>query len=145
MKFRHSPRNREFNTPNEMIARAVYLVCLTAAGATAVLTVVGTLTHRLALIALATIAAATAWFARDWLVRRRRYTATAAALDNFVQADAPPDPTQIGQLADLLHQWDALEQKRGSPDFDPWAVQAVRHDIQEIVEADPALGRLFHT
>jgi len=76
--------------------------------------------------------------------------ATAAALD-FDPLCSPralasaSGERPVEQLVDLLQQWEELEHGRGSPGFDPWAVQAVRHDIRAVVEADPTLERLFHT
>ena len=52
---------------------------------------------------------------------------------------------EVEHLVLLLKQWDDLEHRRGSPEFDPWAVQAVRHDIRAAIERNPALERLFHT
>ena len=72
---------------------------------------------------------------------------TAVALDfDFMPSSGMVDGDRpVGQLVDLLQQWEELEHGRGSPNFDPWAVQAVRHDIRAVVEADPTLERLFHT
>ena len=70
---------------------------------------------------------------------------TEAAL-NFdpVQPDAEPaGGRRVEPLVDLLQQWEALEQERGAPNFDPWVVHAVRRDIRQIVDKDPALDRLF--
>lgn len=72
--------------------------------------------------------------------------ATAAALDlDWIQSDAAPATGErpAGQLIDLLEQWQALERQRGSANFDPWAVQAVRREIRKIVDRDSALDRLF--
>jgi hypothetical protein len=53
------------------------------------------------------------------------------------------DDSSSRQLLALLEEWEALEQKRGTPDFDPWALQALRNDIRRVVESDPALSQLF--
>jgi hypothetical protein len=50
----------------------------------------------------------------------------------------------VDELVRLLRQWDEMEARRGSPGFDPWALQSIRHDIRAMIETDPALEGLFH-
>jgi hypothetical protein len=40
-------------------------------------------------------------------------------------------------LESLLQRRAALEEKRGTPSFDPWAVQAVRREISDYVRQHP--------
>lgn len=64
--------------------------------------------------------------------------------DAILAAELPLiDEARAGHLLALLEQWEAMELKRGSPDFDPWALQVVRNDIRRAVESDPELEKLF--
>jgi hypothetical protein len=132
-----------FNTPAEMLARFAYLVWLASLPAGILLTLAGLLAARWPL-ALGGIAALTiGWCVRDWLRRGERFAAAAAALDAVPEIGARAEETRLERLVVLLREWDALEQRRGTPGFDPWAVQAVRNDILAVVEDDPALISLF--
>ena len=47
------------------------------------------------------------------------------------------------RLMELIDRRDDIESRRGRPEFDPWALQSVRHEINELVKADPALTELL--
>ena len=47
------------------------------------------------------------------------------------------------RLMDLIDRRDVIEGRRGSAEFDPWALQEVRHEINELVKANPALTELL--
>ena len=135
----------EFNTPAEMLERATYLAFLGAGVAGLSLLIVSAVTRDPRYLASAVIALLISSLARDWLRRHQKLKPAAEALDAFATGERLVEGTEVNQLLSLLREWDALEQKRGSPDFDPWAVQALRNDIQRVVTKDPALNRLFHT
>jgi hypothetical protein len=143
---RHDLREDDgFNTPAEMLARLAYLAWLASLPAGILLTLAGLLTARWPL-ALGGVAGLTlGWCVRDWLRRRERFEPAAAALDAVPEIGARAEETRLARLVVLLREWDALEQRRGTPGFDPWAVQAVRNDIHAVVENDPALISLFRT
>ena len=137
------PSDHEFNTPAEMLARATFLAVLTALATGILLTIAGVWAAeaRLALAGLGALVFAAA--GRAWLQRRGQFDAADRAFDALAQHEPPIDETRGRQLLVLLEQWEAMEGKRGSPDFDPWALQVLRNDIRAAVESDPALTRLF--
>ena len=47
------------------------------------------------------------------------------------------------RLMDLIDRREMVESRRGSPEFDPWALQQVRHEINELVKSDTALAELL--
>lgn len=132
----------EFNTPAEMGARATFLFTHAALAAGIVLTVAGVLAMQLALTLAGVAALIAAWIGRSWL-RARESASPDQSLEEIFEGSPPLDDARVAELIALLEQWEALEEKRGSPEFDPWAVQAVRHDIRVVVESDPALEQLF--
>lgn len=132
----------EFNTPAEMFARATSLFTHAALAGGIVLTVAGVLTVQLALSLAGVAALIAAWIGRNWL-RARESASPQQSMDALFEGTPPLDDARVAELIELLEQWEVLEDKRGSPDFDPWAVQAVRHDIRVVVESDPALEQLF--
>jgi hypothetical protein len=132
----------DFNTPAEMVERAMVLLTHAALAAGVVLTVAGVLAWQLTLTLAGVASLVACWAGRNWL--RSREAACDERMLEAITASSPPlDDARVATLIELLERWEALEQQRGSPDFDPWAVQAVRHDIREVVESDPALEQLF--
>jgi hypothetical protein len=143
------PRRRrapELNPPAQIVVRVALMLFLFVVVAGLALFLTGCATQRApqAFAGLACLLLATGGLLalRTWAPGP-----TATALDfDFVSSIGTVDGDRpVGQLVGLLRQWEELEHGRGSPDFDPWAVQAVRHDIRAVVEADPTLERLFHT
>jgi hypothetical protein len=133
----------EFNTPQEMLLRASFILCLAAFAAGILLIVGGMVTRSLALLGFGLAALGVAGGVREWLRRNNRLDSVQLAIDE-IAADAPVlDPARTAELATLLNEWEAMEAKRGSPDFDPWTLQALRNDIRAAVEKDPALENLF--
>lgn len=55
----------------------------------------------------------------------------------------PGDEENSMRLMEMIDRRDAIEGRRGSPDFDPWALQAVRHEINELVKEHPPLAELL--
>ena len=136
-----SDSHQEFNSPAEMLTRATFVGVLTALTAGIVLTVAGLLAAEIRLAAAGLIALGASALGRAWLRQRADTAPVERALEAL--GDQTPDETRSQHLLSLLEEWEALEQKRGSPDFDPWALQVLRNDIRRIVESDPALSQLF--
>ncbi|HVU24219.1 MAG TPA: hypothetical protein VHE13_08850 [Opitutus sp.] len=136
-----------FNSPAEAGTRVVYLGSLLGMISGLLLLLVGLFTVRWVLIGAGVLLLATAAVGR----RALRRNGQLAVLDRSLEEVSGRAPTrsagepQVEQLVLLLKQWDQLEHQRGSPEFDPWAVQALRHDIRAAIERNPALERLFHT
>ena len=136
--------DNEFNTPQEMLVRATFLACLAAFTGGILLMLAGAAAHDLRLVGLGALGLISAGLMRSWLCRHGRFDEAEAALHEIGQAGPPTDAARVAELVRLLRQWEELESRRGSPGFDPWAVQAIRHDIRDMVDADPALEGLFH-
>ena len=134
----------ELNTPQEMLVRASYLACLALFTGGILAALAGAASHNpwLALAGLAAVAVA--GLSRGWLRRHGHFETAEAAFNAVARMEPPLDVARVTELIRLLREWEEAERKRGSPDFDPWAVQSLRHDIRAMVEKDPALDRLFH-
>ena len=55
----------------------------------------------------------------------------------------PGDEESSMRLMDLIDRRNAIESRRGGPEFDPWALQQVRHEINELIKTHPALADLL--
>lgn len=135
----------EFNTPEEMLVRFSFLLCLAAFTSGVLATAAGAIAHDLRLLGLGLALLGVAMGLRSWLSRKGRF----GSAENALQAVAAPeagatDAAKVAELVRLLRDWEELERRRGRAGFDPWAVQAVRRDIRVMVEADPALDGLFN-
>jgi hypothetical protein len=135
--------DNEFNSPREMLIRATFLLCLATFPGGILITLAGAATHDPRLLAVGILLLMTAALLRAWLRGQGRFEAADAALHEITQTGTPPDFARVAELVRLLREWEALERHRGSPGFDPWALQAIRHDIRVMVEEDPALEGLF--
>lgn len=136
-------RDREFNTPAEMFNRASLFAAQAAFAIGSLLTIAGVLARELQWSIAGVGVIALAWSGRAWLQRRGGFDSADRAVDNLSRAGPAPDEERAEELMLLLERWEALEQKRGSPEFDPWTLQVLRNDIRRAVESDPALERLF--
>lgn len=141
--------DQEFNSPGEILERLGFAVCLLCFAGGLLLTLAGVIAVRLPLILAGGAALTSAWAMRAWLRRRGAFESAAAAMDTFAEAELPVETAETAELRTarlraLLCEWETAEGKRGSPGFDPWALQAVRNDIQAAIEGDPALAALFH-
>ena len=126
---------REFNPPALMLARLAYVLHLGLALASVVLSVGSVAGRRadLAIVALAALALAACL--RRVLHRRNLIEDCENSLNRSFDADvadpqAWPDAADP-HLARLLSQRAWIEEQRGSSAFDPWALLAVQHDIEE--------------
>ena len=127
------------------MVRATFLICLAAFTAGIVLLLAGAFAHEIRLVAAGVLSLVISALTRSWLKRTGRFDEAEQVFEQASEADASTHEARIAELVRLLQLWEKLENKRGSPGFDPWAVQAVRHDIREMVEADPALEGLFRS
>jgi hypothetical protein len=139
-----TPPESPFNTPREMLVRATFVVCLASLAAGILLTLAGAIGRDLRLLALGIVTLALAGVTREWLGHERRFEAASSVLDTMIYGETRRESPEMAEFNQLLREWDELERKRGSPDFDPWAIQAVRHDIRVLVEKDPTLERFVH-
>ncbi len=128
-----------FNTPAEMWARLVfvsrYLFFLGGLVLSASALLDGSGTD--ALKALVFFAAMIA--GHQWLKSRGKLADCERAFDAMFSGTGFPD--EDDGLQNLLARRAALEEKRGTPGFDPWEVQAVRREISDYVRQHPELNR----
>ena len=138
----HLPGNRDFNTPAEMLARAMFMGMLVALTTGILLMIAGLVGEQPRLLLAGLGALGITWVARTWLHRSGALDSSAAAAVAMIDT-AGFNEDHGRELLRLLEEWEKLEQQRGSPEFDPWALQVVRNDIRKVVESDPALTRMF--
>jgi hypothetical protein len=136
--------DKEFNTPEEMLVRTTFLVCVGGYTAGIVLLLGGAAARDVKLVVVAAWLLAIATMARAWLRRREKSVRGDSTWNEVADTQSTAETERVAALVELLQKWDRLESKRGSRAFDPWALQAIRHDIRVMVEADPALDGLFH-
>lgn len=133
--------HRELNAPAELLWRATLSLSLAVLAVGILLTIGGVVVWRLEWTGLGLAAVALACAGRCWLRRRRELEPRAL---EALWAEAPaPDESRAARLLELLERWEAMEGRRGEPDFDPWALQELRNEIRTVVESDPALEQLF--
>jgi hypothetical protein len=138
------PNESDFNTPQEMLLRASFLLCL-AAFAVGILLIVGGMAMRsLVLLGSGLGALGLGGAVREWLRRSKHFDSVQQAIEEIAAEGPPLDQARVAELVQLLTEWEEMEAKRGSPEFDPWTLQALRNDIRVTVEKDPALESLFH-
>jgi hypothetical protein len=133
----------EFNSPQEMLGRVAFLACLAAFPAGLLLTLAGLLAQKYLLLLAGFAALGAGWLLRDWLQRRGQWHGARAALDAAAEAPTNVETARVARLLELLREWDAMERRRGTAAFDPWALQALRNDIATLIEQDAALATLF--
>ena len=75
-----------------------------------------------------------------WLRRDGRLERCRRSLDEMFTGESGDDEDE---LESLIHRREALEEKRGTPGFDPWAVQIVRREISDYVSHHPESARRF--
>jgi hypothetical protein len=133
---------RELNAPTEMVVRVTFALAIGALACGLLLTIFGVIAWQLRLSALGLAVVGLGLIGRSWLQRRVDAPCESALEDVW---DNPPalDHARAAELMTLLEQWEAQEEKRGTPDFDPWALQTLRNQIRQVVESDPGLEELF--
>lgn len=128
-------RDNRFNTPAEMLVRFVYVArfLFFLAGLVCAASALSAGSWLYALRALVFFAAMIA--GHRWLSVRGKLDECDRALDRMFSGE-PMSAEDYG-LELLLQRRDALEEKRGQPGFDPWAVQVVRREISDYVRLHP--------
>ncbi len=130
-----------FNSADVVAARLVYVLrfflFLTALGCGVV-----AFTDRSIFCALASLLAVGALaLCQAWLVRSGKLEACDRALDEMFNGEPAADPADECEL--LLQRRASLEEKRGTPAFDPWEIQAVRREINDYVRQHPDAAQRF--
>ena len=133
---------RELNPPPEMLARATAALALAAFSGGILLTLIGVMAAQPRLSLLGLLVLALGWLVRGWLQRREAKSCNRAMAQVWREAPAL-DERRVAELLSLLQRWEAEEEKRGTPEFDPWALQSLRNEIRQVVESDPGLEELF--
>lgn len=131
----------EYTTPDDIGVRVIVLVRLAAAAGGMVLLIVGASLHEFRLVAAGALLLVLSGLPGPQRRKGGGETEPQSQVDEAIAGTRTE--VRIGELVQLLQRWQQLEHERGTPRFDPWEVQAVRHDIRELVDADPALERLF--
>ncbi len=123
--------------------RACYLLSLGGLGAGMLLILVGTVQGDFGLLGGGIVALAVAGAARGWLQSSGRLEGAGDSWGAFLGGE--PLTPAAAELLRLARECEALERLRGTRRFDPWAVQALRHDMRELVAKDPSLERFLRT
>lgn len=131
----------EFSHSAESVSRAMALTTM-AASLGFLLGVAGAITGQLGWAAAGLAGFSAAWMARCWL-QRGEASAAERVINDALSEGLTIDDAQAAELMRLLEDWEREEAKRGTADFDPWALQALRNEIRCKVEGDPALEELF--
>jgi hypothetical protein len=128
-------RDPRFNTPAEMWVRFVFASRYILFFASLVFGASALIEGSLHEASKAVVSFAAMIAGHQWLKRRGKLAECDRALEGMFRGDATPDGDD--GLESLLRRRAALEQKRGTPGFDPWEVQAVRREISDYVRAHP--------
>jgi hypothetical protein len=135
------------SAPSTLSLRLALVAYFLAVAAGFVLVFYSLVFMRVELLAAAAVAGAIALAARAVLRERMPDGMKVDAIfDEETISAEESTSVEIGRVSGvvkLLREWDALEQARGSADFDPWALQSARHEIRNAINEDPALERLF--
>ena len=135
--------HRELNLPAEMRWRAMFVATSVALAAGIPLFVVGLVSSEAVFSLLGLGLFGLAWGGGAWLQKHGGVDRHADPLDVMMRDAPSPSEARAAQLMTLLEQWEEMEARRGTRDFDPWALQALRNDIRRTVESDPGLEELF--
>lgn len=135
------PRDNRFNTPAEMLVRLVF-------ASRFIFLVIGLVLSLFALhygsviYALKALVFFGAMIAGHvWLKRGGKLEECDRALDAMFSGDAYAGDED--GLEALISRREALEEQRGTPGFDPWAVQALRREISDYVKTHPESSGRF--
>ena len=135
------------SAPSTLSLRLAMVAYLVAVAASFVLVFYSIIFMRAELLAGAGVSGAIALAARAVLRERMPEGLNTETVfdEETISLEGPGsvESRRVASLMSLLREWDALEKTRGSPDFDPWALQSARHEIRSAVSADPALETLF--
>lgn len=138
------PSPRELNPPALMVARLGFASHIGLAIWGMAVAVGATIEGRGELLVEAAIALALSTMLWGLLRRARSLEACRASLDDLFAADADEDVGTGDPCLDaLLARRAMLERLRGSPAFDPWALLALQHDIEEHLRTHPKPERFI--
>lgn len=133
-----------FNRPAEIGLRLAYLLGMAGAVAGPMTVLAGVASgHRATILAGLLILGLTV-ACHGWLGWRHRLRRTTCEFEAMFSMVSPLRRTRIAALVALLQEWETIETARGTPGFDPWALQSVRHHIHATIAQDPGLDRIFH-
>ena len=128
-------RDPQFNTHAEMWVRFVFVSRCILFLATLIFGAIAWSDNSV-IDSLKTAAFFTAMIAsHQWLKRRGKLADCDRALEAMFRDEVAPNDD--GELESLLQRRAALEEKRGQPGFDPWAVQVLRREISDYVREHP--------
>ncbi|MFA6959388.1 MAG: hypothetical protein WC205_01400 [Opitutaceae bacterium] len=133
-----SLRDTRFNSTAEMLVRLVFAsrYVFFLAG---IFLALSALSHGSLVEALkALVCFASALASHDWLVRHEKLESCNRAFEAL--CSGIPLPEDGDELEVLLARREALESQRGTPGFDPWAVQVLRREISDYVSHHPEAG-----
>ncbi|MBC8039503.1 MAG: hypothetical protein H7Y06_03090 [Opitutaceae bacterium] len=134
------PRDNRFNTPAEMLVRLVFASRFIFFCVSLVLSLFA-FHHGSPIYALKALVFFAAMIASHvWLKRGNKLAECERALEAMFSGETSDDEEG---LEALLSRREALEEKRGTPGFDPWAVQALRREISDYVKTHPESTRRF--
>ncbi|HSI08640.1 MAG: hypothetical protein ACAH89_11195 [Rariglobus sp.] len=136
-----TPRDNRFNTPAEMLVRLVFASRFIFFCVGIFLSLFafhyGSVIYALkALIFFAAMIAG-----HVWLKRGGKLEECERALDAMFSGE--PGTDDEDGIDALLSRREALEKKRGTSAFDPWAVQALRREISDYVKTHPGSNHRF--
>ncbi|PTY04635.1 hypothetical protein DB347_18140 [Opitutaceae bacterium EW11] len=133
----------DFNRPAEIAVRVIYLIYLSLAVASLISGVYALALQRLDFAAAALLGTPLAYLCRRWLQEESRYEVAESFDFPAVQQEESHHNEQLADFIGLVETWDRLEARRGTPEFDPWELQSVRHEIQHLIDKTPSWARLF--
>jgi hypothetical protein len=127
------------------LMRVVLLAYLSAMAIGCILAFYGAIFMRADFLVGAAISGVVVLAARSFLRDRLAASETdiAAFGEDTISSVENECDGRVGELVELLREWDGLERSRGTADFDPWALQSARNEIRLAVQSDPTLERLF--
>jgi hypothetical protein len=135
-----------FNPPSVMKARALFMLQFVAliGGLMSAEAAVAEQAWRLAGCSLLCFALMIG--VRRFLRRTAQWEICVDGLNrSFAREDPRPDEEESSvRLMQLLDRLETMEQSRGRPDFDLWALQELRHEIAVLVKTHPALESLVN-
>jgi hypothetical protein len=128
------PLPPEFNSPACILARLAYVLHLGSFFGGLAAAVGSAQRREPTALALAALLLLIALVLRHYLVRSGWYARCRDSFACMGQNDQDP------RLGRLIEERSALERKRGTPGFDPWALLAVQHQIDAHERAHPSGG-----
>ncbi len=133
-----------FDPPAEMAARAAYLAKGALGLLGVVLSISASLERDLPFLLRGTLCLAVSMLLHSLLARSGRLEACRDSLDAIGASEPPlPEGEDSINFASLLERRKRLEAQRGTPDFNPWDLSTVRHQIRAYLDAHPDFALRF--